>query len=440
MTETPGASGLRARVRAVLSRPLVRTAVNLYLVQSAILLVPLITLPYLTRTLAPANLGLLLFAQAYASIATLIVQYGFDFSASRDIAQSADDRHKIQEIVAGVLSARIALVGVSALVAVVAGLAIPLFRDNPSYLAAAWALSVAQGLSPLWFFLGREQMGVQTMADIGAKFASVVAIFALVSQPDDGLVVLLIQTATTAAGVAVALTVMCVRTALPRLGVARAAATLRTNLQLALYSTIASGGLYVPSLLVGVLTTPVQVGYYGLADKLQRVPVAALWPLSQAIYPRINRLLTDDPPRARQLARVSAATFVGVGAVAGLILALAAGWLVPFVFGSQYDAAVDVFRVLALALPFGLLAHVLAYQVLMPLGRDRILNYTTWASAAVRLAVAIPLTTSFGAVGMAWAVLIGWIVNAAALILVVLMSSRPLFPTQARSPFPAEPR
>jgi O-antigen/teichoic acid export membrane protein len=99
-----------------------------------------------------------------------------------------------------------------------------------------------------------------------------------------------------------------------------------------------------------------------------------------------------------------------------------------------------VFRVLALALPFGLLAHVLAYQVLMPLGRDRILNYTTWASAALRLAVAIPLTTSFGAVGMAWAVLIGWIVNAAALILVVLMSSRPLFPTQARSPFPAEPR
>ena len=438
MTETPPAGGSKERVRALASRPLIRTAFNLYLVQSAILLVPLITLRYLTRTLTPANLGLLLFSQAYASISTLIVQYGFELSASRDIAQSADDRRKVQEIVGGVLSARILLIGLSALVAVAAGLAIPLFRDNPSYLVAAWALSVAQGLSPLWFFLGREQMGVQTMADIGSKIVSVVAIFVLVTQPDDGLVVLVIQTAATAAGVAVALFVMCART-LPRLGVVRAATTLRRNLQLALYNTIAAGGLYMPSLLVGVLTTPVQVGYYGVADKLQRVPVAALWPLSQAIYPRINRLLTDDPHKARQLARASAALFVGFGAVAGVVLALAAGWLVPFVFGTQYDPAVEVFRVLALGLPFGLLAHVLAYQVLMPLGRDKVLNYTTWASAAFRLALAIPLTTTFGAVGMAWAVLIGWIVNAAALVVVVLMSSRPLFPTQASAPFPAEP-
>jgi PST family polysaccharide transporter len=427
-------------MRAFVSQPLIRTAVNLYLVQSAILLVPLITLPYLTRTLTPANLGLLLFSQAYASIATLIVLYGFDFSASRDIAQSAEDRDRVQEIVAGVLSARIALIGVSAAVTVLAGLAIPLFRDHPSYLAAAWALSVAQGLSPLWFFLGREQMGVQTMVDIGSRTVAVAAILLLVSAPDDGLLVLVIQATTTAMGAAVALAVMCARTSVPRLRVARATATLRKNLQLALYSAIASGGLYLPPLLVGVLTTPVQVGYYGVADKLQRVPVAGLWPLSQAIYPRINRLLTDDPRQARQLARVSAATFVGIGALAGLVLALAADQLVPFVFGSQYDSAVEVFRILAFALPFGLLAHVLAYQVLMPLGRDKILNYTTWASAAVRLALAIPLTEAFGAVGMAWAVLLGWIVNAAALVVVILMSSGPLFPTQARRPASAEPR
>ena len=439
MSEIPPAEGFTKRIGALASRPLLQTAVNLYVVQSAILLVPLITLPYLTRTLTPANLGLLLFSQAYASIATLIVLYGFDLSASRDVAQSADDDSKVREIVAGVLSARIALIGISALVTVVAGLAIPLFRENPSYLAAAWALSVAQGVSPLFFYLGREQMGVQTMVDIASRIVAVIAIFAFVSQPDDGLVVLGIQSAATAAGAAVALTVMCARTSFPRPGVAMAAASLRRNLQLALYNTIASGGLYVPSLLVGVLTTPVQVGYYGVADKLQRVPVAALWPLSQAIYPRINRLLTDDPSGARRLARVSAVLFVGFGAVSGVVLALAAGWLVPFIFGSQYDAAIPVFRVLALALPFGLLAHVLAYQVLMPLGRDSVLNYTTWASAAGRLALAVPLTTAFGAVGMAWAVLVGWIVNAAALVVVILMSSRPLFPTQPRTPFPAKP-
>lgn len=438
MTVTPDSPRTRS-LRALLSRPLVRTAVNLYLIQSAILLVPLITLPYLTRTLTTENLGLLLFAQAYASIATLIVQYGFDFSASRAIAQAADDRAKIQAIVAGVLSARIVLIGVSALATVVAGLAIPIFREHPWYLVAAWTLSVAQGLSPLWFFLGREEMGVQTTVDIASRIVAVCAIVVLVTEPEDGIVVLVIQTLTTAAGVAVALAIMCVRTAFPRLRRVHAVTALRENRQLALYSAIAAGGIYFPSLLVGVLTTKVQVGYFGVADKLQRVPVAVLWPLSQALYPRINRLLHDDPRRARRLAGTSSVLFVTVGAVAGVVLAASAGWLVPFVFGSDYGASVEVFRLLALALPFGLLGHVLAYQVLMPLGRDRLLNYTSWSSAAVRLIIAIPLTIELGAVGMAWAVLVGWIINAAVLGVVILMSSRPLFPAVASGARSTEP-
>jgi PST family polysaccharide transporter len=413
--------------QGLLSRPLLRTAVNLYLVQSAILLVPLITLPYLSRTLAPANLGLLFFSQAYASLATLIVQYGFEFSASREVARVGDDRRKVGEIVAGALSAKLVLVGVSAAIAVGLGLSVPLFRDNPEYLAAAWALSVAQGMSPLWYFLGRERLGAMTLLDIASRVVAVIAIFAFVDAADDGLLVLVIQATTTAAGVAAATAVMCSRVRIPRLRLRTAAAGLREGFQLAMYSAVAVAALYVPSLLVGILATPVQVGYYGVADKLQKVPVAFLWPLSRALYPRINRLLSEDPPRARRLTRTSSVIFVGVGAVAGVALALAAGWLVPLVFGSEYDPAVQVFRVLALAIPFGLLCHVLAYQVLMPLRRDRALNYTTWICAGIRILLAVPLTLEFGAVGMAWAVLAGWVINAAILAGIVLSSSRPLF-------------
>lgn len=419
----------RARsLRGLLLRPLVRTTVNLYLVQSAVLLVPLLTLPYLTRTLGPANLGLLLFAQAYASLATLIVQYGFELSASRDVAQAADDRRKIGEIVAGVISAKVVLVGVSALVSLVVVIAVPLFRENPAYLAAAWALGVAQGLNPVWYFLGRERMGILTLLDIGSKLVAVGAIFVVVGDADDGIVVLFIQAVTAAAGAGAANIVMCRKTSLARLGLTVAIATLRDSLQLGMYWIVAAASLYAPSLLVGVLSSPVQVGYYGLADKLQKIPTALLWPASQALYPRINRVLSEDARRATHLTRVSSAIFVTIGFAAGLCLAATAGWLVPFLFGSSYDPAIEVFRVLALALPFALVGHVLAYQVLMPMRRDRILNYTTWATTAVRLALAVPLVLTHGAQGMAWAVFVGAVVNAAILVVIVFTSSNTLFP------------
>jgi PST family polysaccharide transporter len=402
---------------------------NLYLVQSAVLLVPLVTLPYLTRTLATANLGLLLFAQAYASLATMIVQFGFDLSASRDVAKAGADRRRLDEIVTGVLSARVLLIGVSALVSAVMCAAIPLFREHPVYLLAAWALSVAQGLSPLWYFLGRERMGILTALDLSSKIAAAAAIFVFVHGRSGGILVLLIQALATAAGVGAALVVLCVKTSFPRLRLAAATRALRESLQLALYAAVTNVSLFLPPLLVGVIASPVQVGYYGVADKLQKVPMAGLWPLSQALYPRINHLLTENPARARRLIRLTATGFLAVGIVVGAGLAASAGRLVPLVFGSEFHPAISVFRVLALAIPLALLGHVLAYQVLMPIGREQVLNKITWISFGVRLVLAVPLTLSFGAVGMAWAVLAGAVVNDVALVAIVLRPSSSLPPT-----------
>jgi len=49
-------------------------------------LLPLVTFPYLTRVLGPANFGRIAFAVAFINYFQLLTDYGFVYSAPREIA------------------------------------------------------------------------------------------------------------------------------------------------------------------------------------------------------------------------------------------------------------------------------------------------------------------------------------------------------------------
>src|SRR3954471_12066438 len=83
--------------------------VTLYGVQGCTYLLPLLTFPYLARTLGPDAWGAVLFAQAIGAMIAIVVEYGFDVSATRETARFAGDRDKLRELVSGVIGAKVLL-------------------------------------------------------------------------------------------------------------------------------------------------------------------------------------------------------------------------------------------------------------------------------------------------------------------------------------------
>ena len=61
---------------------------------------PLITIPYLSRTLGPAGWGLVAMAQSFGGYGNLIVDYGFIYSATRRIATESE-ADQIEKTIAG---------------------------------------------------------------------------------------------------------------------------------------------------------------------------------------------------------------------------------------------------------------------------------------------------------------------------------------------------
>ena len=68
------------------SNPLVENAAALYAVQLAGYVLPLITVPFLARVLRPDGFGLLALAQSLALWLSILLEYGFNLSATRAVA------------------------------------------------------------------------------------------------------------------------------------------------------------------------------------------------------------------------------------------------------------------------------------------------------------------------------------------------------------------
>src|SRR5437660_5395102 len=71
--------------------------------------IPLVTLPYLARVLGPEGWGMVAFVQSFAAFLVLLIEFGFEISATREVARCADSREKRAELFAGVLGAQAVL-------------------------------------------------------------------------------------------------------------------------------------------------------------------------------------------------------------------------------------------------------------------------------------------------------------------------------------------
>jgi PST family polysaccharide transporter len=385
--------------------PLARNALTLYGAQAAGYAIPLLTLPYLARVLRPEHWGLVLFAQSFAASLTLLVEYGFNLSATRSVARVREDPRAVSALVGQVQAAKCVLCGAAVAVALVVGALVPAFRTHPELLLWATLAAIFQGMSPLWYFQGTERLSAPSLVELGSRAAAAAGVFLVVRQPGDGWMVLALQAVMGAAALVVTTGWMYrrVRFVTPR--PRHAARALREAAGLFVFRS--AGGVYTLGnpFLLGLLANPAAVALYGAAERIMRAAVNLLAPASQALYPRLSYLMANDRARGDRLVKLTLLALAGVGTVLSGALALSAPLAVPLLLGPGYEGAVPVVRVLAvLPLMIGL-NTALCVQWALPLGLDRTVVRAVMGAAVVNVLIGIAAVPAYGAVGMAWGLL-----------------------------------
>jgi len=367
-------------------------------------LLPIATIVFLARLLGPRDWGSLAFMQAFAGYVMLVVTYGFNYSATREVARHRSDPDHLADLLAGVLGAKVALTILSIVVVVpLSELVAPIHR-NQSLLwpAMLWALSLSYSLN--WFFQGLERMAFVARWETAARVLSLAGIVMLVRSPADTWKVLAIQGSMMTVAVVVELVVTYreVRFRLPSAGLV--IWTLGLGWSTFLYQGALSFYTVGNGFILGLFGTPAAVGYYVGAEKISKAFATMLFPITQAVYPRISHLASHARGDAARMARTNLFLVGAAGCVMGLCVYFGAPTLVRIVLGPGFDNAVVVLRILALLPPLIAISNVLGIQWMLALGLDRLVNAVVISACMLNVSLALILVPRYQQVGMAVAV------------------------------------
>lgn len=394
---------MRARLQRVLRHPVAINALALYASQFAISIVPLVILPFLARTLGPTEMGTIVFVQSFSFTLGVVLEYGFGYSASRDVAQRREDPDGLARTVAGVLGAQLILGGLCVLVALALWPLVPAFRERPELLGLGIVLLLTQGLAPVWYFVGVERMVSTALLEFVTRAAGAVAIIVLVDAPGDGPVVLIAYAVAQALSTAWLFAAMYRRVTwrLPSVSLARDALARGWTLFISNAALVAYGA--ANTFLLGLMVAPAQVAFFASADKIVRAGGRVVTGAAAAAYPRVAALVgAGHPQRANRLALIALAALLSGGLVAALGLVVLAGPAVDLLFGPAFAETVPLLRILALWLPVAILGSTLSGLWLLPRGHDRPVTRVIIFAGALNIGLLVALTPVFGVRAAAW--------------------------------------
>ncbi|MFP3565395.1 flippase [Paraburkholderia sp. SIMBA_030] len=405
----------------------------LSVLQVANMVLPLATLPYLFRVLGPDHFGAYVFAQAVIAYLVLLADYGFNWSATGEIAKVQNDRDAVSSIFWKTQAAKslIACVGLALLVLGV--LLVPKFIELRPIMFATFPFVVGTVLFPQWLFQGLERMSFVTVATLSARLLVIPATYLLVHSPADTWRAALITSMSTVVAGLFSLTMIArmklISFRLP--GVSDVVEAFREGWHVFMATAAVSLYTTTNSVLLGFLTGNVTLGYFGAADKIRNMTQSLISPLSNALYPRMNALFAEDIVKAYALVRKALYAMSAIMFVASVMLWVLAPWIVRIGMGPQYGPVVDVLRWLAFVPWLVALNNILGLQMMLPLGMKKRFSEILLGSGVFNVALLVPLSLRFGAQGAAMSILATEALVTGCMALYLMQKRVPIFLARA---------
>nr|WP_180175334.1 MULTISPECIES: oligosaccharide flippase family protein [Acinetobacter] len=146
---------------------------------------PLLTIPYLARVIGVEGFGKIAFAAAVIVWFQTITDWGFSYTATRDVARNRDSLEKVSEIFSNVLWAKSLLALASFIILFIITELIPYLKENQILLFITFMLVPAKILFADWFFQAIERMKFITIFDLISKAIFTLFIFVFVKEKTD---------------------------------------------------------------------------------------------------------------------------------------------------------------------------------------------------------------------------------------------------------------
>ncbi len=172
-----------------LNKTLVENFSFISLLEVFLLLVPLITYPYLVRVIGTELYGKVIVAQVLASYASILISFGIKEVGAKFIAINKNNKDTLSTIFSSLLFFKFILWLISLLIFCVIVYIIPSYRENFLLFLFAYGITFNDFIFPQFFFQGIEKMKYITIINILIRSFFLVLIFIFVNAPNDYILV-----------------------------------------------------------------------------------------------------------------------------------------------------------------------------------------------------------------------------------------------------------
>jgi O-antigen/teichoic acid export membrane protein len=368
---------------------------------------PIVTLAYVARVLGPESMGKYYFAVSLATWFIFAASLGIPVYGAREIGRARANPDLLRVIfselfVIGFIATIVTLVVYGSVV-----LAVPQFREEAALFGVLGLLLLANAFGFEYLYAGQERQDLIAYRSIASKLLSVAFIFLLIRAPQHYIRYAWIVAATAAGNALLAAGALRHWCGMAVLRASRLRRHFRPLLWITLSLLLINVYAYLDSVILGLMTTPGEVGLYNAVIRPCRMAVILLSTLAVAGLPRLSHYLANGNLETHRALQENSLNLVLLFAVPiSVTFAVSAHEVIGLLYGPEFaKAAVELAWASPLVIANSLTAFQ-AYQVLFPLRKDHLLILPAAVGALVSVSLNLILIPRVGRGGAVAATLV----------------------------------
>ena len=390
------------------------------ILQISAFIFPLITFPYVSRILGPSGTGNVSFATSIVTYFALFAQLGIPTYGIRATARVRDDKELLSKTVQEIFIINAVMCVLAYFVFfVVLNLVPKMYNDKVLFIIISSTI-LFNSVGMDWLYKGLEKYTYITFVSIIFKFIALILMFVCVHHKNDYVIYGAISIfAASASNICNLVNIHKLIYIKP---IFNFEFTKHFRPIMIFFAMSCATTIYtnLDTVMLGFMKDNVEVGYYNAAIKIKNVLLGVVTSLGTVLLPRASYYIENNMySEFKRIAGKALNFVVLISFPLCLYFILFAKEGVLFLSGDAYTEAILPMQILMPTLIFIGLTNIMGIQMLIPLGKEKVVLYSEIAGAIVDLAintVLIPIMASSGAaIGTLVAEMVVWIVQYIAL-------------------------
>lgn len=362
--------------------------------QILLYLIPLISTPYISRTLGVENVGIYSYTYSIVYYFMLASMLGINNYATRTLSKLIENKKEFNKKFNSIYFLQLILVCIFSIIYIIFTTLYKYEYTDIMKIQFIYLISVAFDIN--WLFFSLEKFKITVSRNAIIKLLSLILILLFIKTKNDLWKYTLIMSGSTLLSQLFLWPFAIKEVRFQKVEFKNILANLKPCL--ILFIPVISYSIYrvMDKTMLGIFSSNFELGNYEMAEKIINIPISIVTALGTVMLPNMSKK-TERQIKENIIDTFELSYFIIIPVIIGLLI-VADDFSLAF-FGAEYTKSGSLLKILSITLLFSATSNVIRNCYLIPTGKDKIYVISTSIAAGVNLICNLIFIRMYGAYG-----------------------------------------